>query len=318
MAKNDKTIKKVSIIIPIYNAEKHLKRCLDSLVNQTLKEIEIICVNDGSTDSSLDILNEYKEKDSRIVVISQKNGGESTARNSGYQIAKGEYIAFVDADDYVDLATYKECYDMAKPKDVDILSFYMEVDYGDKKIMLPNQKDNMYEKFKDNVFDINDYPIELFTDRGGLCAVLLKREFLKESNFSFPVGYSNTSDMLTIYNLFYLSKKVAILNKVFYHYDKTIIESSSKDNKRFFLTAKCVPLVLKTFPRKLYKFALGTWVGVLLNYSNDSIDKKEVKSVLEKITKYYDKYEIEKSTIYRMLIQRIEELEIELTEGIND
>ena len=92
---------KVSIIVPVYNVEKYLKRCLESLVNQTLKDIEIICVNDGSTDGSLAILNEYVRNDDRIVVINQENSGQSVARNRGIDVAKGEYIGFVDSDDWV-------------------------------------------------------------------------------------------------------------------------------------------------------------------------------------------------------------------------
>ena len=92
---------KVSIIVPVYNVEKYLKRCLDSLVNQTLKDIEIICVNDGSTDGSLAILNEYVRNDDRIVVINQENSGQSVARNRGIDVAKGEYLGFVDSDDWV-------------------------------------------------------------------------------------------------------------------------------------------------------------------------------------------------------------------------
>ena len=87
---------KVSVIVPVYNVEKYLRECLESLVNQTLKEIEIICINDGSEDSSLEILNEYASKDSRFVIINQENCGQSVARNKGLDVAKGEYIGFVD------------------------------------------------------------------------------------------------------------------------------------------------------------------------------------------------------------------------------
>lgn len=100
---------KVSIIVPVYNVEKYLKRCLDSLVNQTLKDIEIICVNDGSTDGSLAILDEYVRNDDRIVVINQENSGQSVARNRGIDVAKGEYIGFVDSDDWVSEDYLKSC-----------------------------------------------------------------------------------------------------------------------------------------------------------------------------------------------------------------
>ena len=87
---------KISVIVPVYNVQVFLKDCLDSLVNQTLSDIEIICINDGSTDNSLDILNDYARNDKRIIVYSQENAGISSARNKGLELAKGEYISFVD------------------------------------------------------------------------------------------------------------------------------------------------------------------------------------------------------------------------------
>ena len=95
-------MKKISVIVPIYNVEKYLKRCLDSLVTQTYKEIEIILVNDGSTDGSTDIIEEY-EGDHRIVVINKENGGLSSARNAGMQVLSGDYVMFIDGDDYIDI-----------------------------------------------------------------------------------------------------------------------------------------------------------------------------------------------------------------------
>ena len=92
---------KISVIIPVYNVEKYLRECLDSLLNQTFKDIEIICVNDGSTDGSLNILNEYASKDSRFIIINQNNQGLSAARNNGLNVAKGDYVAFLDSDDYI-------------------------------------------------------------------------------------------------------------------------------------------------------------------------------------------------------------------------
>ena len=100
----------VSIIVPVYNVEKYLARCLDSLINQTFKDIEIICVNDGSPDNSLNILENYSKKDERIKIISQENKGLSAARNTGIKYANGEYIAFVDSDDWIDLNFYEKLY----------------------------------------------------------------------------------------------------------------------------------------------------------------------------------------------------------------
>ena len=100
---------KISVIVPIYNVEKYLEKCLGSIINQTYKNLEIICVNDGSTDNSLEILKKYSNQDSRIIIIDKKNGGLSSARNEGLKIATGEFIGFVDSDDYIESNTYEEC-----------------------------------------------------------------------------------------------------------------------------------------------------------------------------------------------------------------
>ena len=105
---------KISIVIPVYNVGKYLPECLNSLINQTLKEIEIICINDGSTDNSLEILNAYAQKDNRIKIINKKNEGQGIARNIGIEMAQGEFIGFVDPDDWVHSEMYEKMYNQAK------------------------------------------------------------------------------------------------------------------------------------------------------------------------------------------------------------
>lgn len=111
---------KVSIIMPVYNVEKYLKKCLNSLINQTLDDIEIICVNDGSTDNSDKILQEFAQKDSRIKILTQSNKGQSVARNLAIENANGEYLGFVDSDDWVDLDYFEKLYNIAIKYDCDI------------------------------------------------------------------------------------------------------------------------------------------------------------------------------------------------------
>lgn len=103
----------VSIIVPVYNSAKYLRKCIESLINQSLRGIEIICINDGSTDDSQKILDEYASEDERIVVINQENRGISYCRNAGIKLARGEYIGFVDSDDWVDLYFYENLYNSA-------------------------------------------------------------------------------------------------------------------------------------------------------------------------------------------------------------
>ena len=92
----------ISIVVPVYNTEKYLPKCLDSLLGQTYKNLEIICINDGSTDGSLQILEDYAKQDNRIIVLSQENAKQGAARNRGLDIAKGEYVTFVDSDDWIE------------------------------------------------------------------------------------------------------------------------------------------------------------------------------------------------------------------------
>lgn len=111
----------ISVIIPVYNVEKYISECLESLINQTYKNLEIILINDGSRDNSGAICDKYKEKDSRIKVIHKENGGVSLARNSGLEIAKGDYIAFVDGDDYLDKEYFEKLLKILKEKQVEIV-----------------------------------------------------------------------------------------------------------------------------------------------------------------------------------------------------
>ena len=111
---------KISVVIPIYNAEEYLEECLESVVGQTLRDIEIICINDGSTDNSAKICEKYAKKDKRIIFVSTENKGPGAARNTGLGFAKGEFIGFVDSDDWIDLDFYEKLYTAAVETDADI------------------------------------------------------------------------------------------------------------------------------------------------------------------------------------------------------
>ena len=134
---------KVSVIIPVYNVEQYLHECLDSVINQTLKEIEIICVDDGSTDSSLEILKEYAAKDNRITVIAQENLHAGVARNAGLTVAKGEYVHFLDSDDWVDLDTYEKLYNIIKKQNVNLIKFKSYTYDSQKNQIIDNEYTEM-------------------------------------------------------------------------------------------------------------------------------------------------------------------------------
>lgn len=128
---------KVSVIVPVYNTEKYLGKCLDSLVNQTLQEIEIVVIDDGSTDSSSEIIREYQSRyPEKIVVFTQKNSGQGIARNKGLKLCNGEYIGFLDSDDFVKVTMFGQMYDKAKKNNADYVACgYTDITYQDNRII---------------------------------------------------------------------------------------------------------------------------------------------------------------------------------------
>lgn len=127
-------MKKVSIIVPVYNVEQYLPKCLDSIVNQTYENIEIICVNDGSPDNSAEILSSYAERDSRIKIVTKENGGLSSARNAGVKVATGEYIVFVDSDDWIDVRTIETAVNVAENEGFDMVMWGYTREYKSRSI----------------------------------------------------------------------------------------------------------------------------------------------------------------------------------------
>ena len=126
---------KVSVIIPVYNAEKYITECIESLLNQTLQQCEFIFVNDGSKDHSGAIIDEFKKKDSRIILINQENQGVSMARNNGLKAASGEYVGFVDADDYIENDMYETMYNHAKQDECDAVISNLESEMEGRKFI---------------------------------------------------------------------------------------------------------------------------------------------------------------------------------------
>ena len=183
---------KVSVVIPVYNVEDYLVECLDSIVNQTLKDIEIICVNDGSTDKSLDILKEYATKDSRISVYSQENGGHAVATNRGMKLAKGKYLYLMDSDDILKVETaLEETYKIAEEKKLDFVIFQSINYYMDKNEFVKKENYSMNalaDYVGDKVFNWKDIKDYIFTITVTPWSKLYNREFIEKSGAKFPEG----------------------------------------------------------------------------------------------------------------------------------
>lgn len=148
----------ISIIVPVYNVEKYLPQCLDSIIGQTYSNIEIICVNDGSPDNSIDILTDYAHRDSRIKIVSQKNKGLSSARNTGLHYASGDYIMFVDSDDWIELDTCEK----ALQEDVDVVFWPYYREYGKKSLKTQPYGDERLEWDETTVFQLHRRMVGLY------------------------------------------------------------------------------------------------------------------------------------------------------------
>lgn len=174
---------KISVIIPVYNAENYLPECLNSVINQTLQEIEIICINDGSTDNSLSVLEKYSLKDSRIRILNQKNEGVSKARNLGIENAKGEFLAFLDADDWLpDNDTYKDLYDAAVKNSVFVCGGSFEAHYEDGTVKTSFKGvRSKYSFTEDRKYHFVDYQYDF-----GWVRFIYNRAFLNRENLRIP------------------------------------------------------------------------------------------------------------------------------------
>lgn len=210
---------KVSIIIPIYNVENYLRECLDSAINQTLKEIEIICVNDGSTDSSIDILNEYKSIYPELIIVNQENKGLSGARNTGLNIANGEYIYFFDSDDIIDNKLCEECYNLCKENDLDIITFDAEVFYDKSYIGEKNFNYNRKNLLQENiVFDGQQFYNKAKLSkayRSPVWLYLYKYTYLKEKGLNFFEGILHEDELFTSKAILQ-SEKIMYISKFFF------------------------------------------------------------------------------------------------------
>ena len=204
-------MKKISVIIPIYNVEKYLKRCIESIIKQTYSNLEIILVDDGSPDGCAKICDEYKNKDERIVVIHKKNGGLSDARNAGLKVATGEIISYIDSDDYVDLDMYEKMTKAMEEKNADIVVCGTNIDYEDGHTKEKCEKE-------EKSFNREEALIELNSFKSFDMAVwnkLYKREVVDK--IEFPVG-KKSEDYFVMYQYFARAKKVVIINQAKYHY----------------------------------------------------------------------------------------------------
>lgn len=206
---------KVSAIIPVYNVEKYLEKCLDSIINQTLKEIEIICIDDGSTDNSISILNKLAQKDNRIKIILQENQGPSAARNAGIDIANGEYLVFIDSDDWMEFDAFEKLVDDLEKTNADFVACGTNVIYEKPDpILAPN--DAYYLRIiKRGLRPVSE---NIFTSLNvSCCNKMHRKSIIDKYNLRYKNGLFN-EDALFFWQYLSLSKTIYFEPEKLYNY----------------------------------------------------------------------------------------------------
>lgn len=307
---------KVSIIVPVYNVEKYLCQCLESLVHQTLTDIEIICVDDGSTDNSLGILNKYAQLDSRIKVFSQKNQGVSSARNLGLEKVNGEYITFVDSDDWIELNACEILYNTAQERNTDILlcSYY---NYDNKKNWQDIRLVNFCSFLKDSVTDfLNSYNQIFATPMGTLCK-FYNAELLKNNNIKFPSNIKCGEDRVFYIFSCIKAKNISAINTPLYYYrhiTNSLSTSSDFSISHTWEANQIIKNIIKEVfnSKEIYNnFLEISSVGILLYHWNafhNHLSKKQNFKYLLKLKKefnHYSKQQRKNSEAYRILSKEI-------------
>ncbi|ELC8389842.1 glycosyltransferase family 2 protein [Clostridium perfringens] len=221
----------VSIIIPVYNSEKYLKRCLDSAINQSEKNIEIIIINDGSKDNSLNIAMNYSNKDNRINIINKKNGGISSARNCGLKYAKGKYVTFLDSDDWIELNMIEEMLKFLVNENTFLIQCRGKLEKKDeniKKIIGYNIEKNTTMKVNENLI------MDLLTGKleWPVWNMLINREFLLENNITFNENCNHGEDFIFTVDLYKVLKNITFLKSELYHYYFNSSSLSNNVNKK--------------------------------------------------------------------------------------
>ncbi len=211
--------RKVSVILPVYNVERYLKKCMDDILGQTLREIEVICIDDGSTDGSLGILREYEQKDERVRVLEQENTGAAFARNRGMELAKGEYLSFLDSDDFYEPEMLERAYLRAKETQADVTIFrgnryddtldtYLPMDYSIKEKQLPGR----------NPFCWRDMPDRIFTFAVGWAwDKLYSREFAEKEKLRFQ-ELRTSNDLYFVFSSLAKAERICVMNELLVHH----------------------------------------------------------------------------------------------------
>ena len=256
---------KISIIMPVFNAEKYLSKCLDTIVLQTYENLEIICINDGSTDCSEEILKEYAQKDNRIIILNQENSGQSIARNKGMELATGEYISFIDSDDLISLSLYQKFVKALKSvnSDMDIYMFNADIlsanqSLSEIKIIHTFGIDAWKIKPDQLLCSVEDCS-NPFDGNMAVWNKIYKKSYLNSLNLKFKENLI-FEDKLFHFETFLRTKKIYINKEALYHYRQHSTSTMHTMKNNVFDIFKIIPLINKalidsnTYEKNKYAF----------------------------------------------------------------
>lgn len=271
---------KISAIVPVYNTEKFLEKCIRSIMNQTLKEIEIICINDGSTDNSLEILKKLQKEDNRIIITDKKNEGVSIARNIGIEKARGEYISFIDSDDWIEKEYYEVCYRelIRTNSDIIITDFFLEK-FNESELEYKKDILGIEEIKKTEYIEA----IILVNVVGALWNKIIRKKILEKDNIRFKEGLMVGEDIYFLIETSNIADKIIKLNKAFLHYiqhDNNTIKSKKIEYMYNFY--EVYSNLMKELFGKINEKKIIT--GYILIVSGIVLENKKI---LEKENEYY-------------------------------
>lgn len=273
--------KKISVIIPVYNTQKELRRCLDSIINQTYHQLEIICIDDGSNDGSEKIVDEYALKDSRIAVIHQCNHGESNARNVGLQRATGEYVTFCDCDDWIDLDMYQIMVQAMQENIVDLVATSWYKEMSDETVIISNEG-----VVQDGVFDKNEllkylYKRDSYRGFAYMWNKLYKKDVLCDSEgklILFDETLQLGGDVVYLAEVALNVSKALYIDRAFYHYNQRNTSGCHTTNlKKLRDWIRAYEIVIRRFEQeKIDKYVLD-YVKRFLAYHSYNFAKEALK-----------------------------------------
>jgi glycosyltransferase involved in cell wall biosynthesis len=260
MSENDKLTNiienqdiKVSVIIPIYNAYDYLRPAMESVLDQTLREIEVICVDDGSTDHSLDILKEYQKLDARVRIVTEMNAGPALARNAGFKRARGEYVIFLDADDFFEPTLLEKMYELSVRENLDVAIARYDI-YNSKKAVFQENRESEHIKIYANgtvTTSKNEHPDTILqSTTGSAWNKMLRRTFIIEKNIHFLADVMMFEDVFFTVSALAFAERVSLVPEMLVHHRTYNEQSRAKRFRTYYKQVPEVYLKIKEFLMK--------------------------------------------------------------------